>query len=129
MGRRSHRALLVVCALVAFRRSFTGFVFLKTAELGTSRRSHLTARYAESPLDRPREKAKNPEDVDLVEVVAEAEDADDEKLARKLTEYDDISDSIALAAVKDAQENNPEVEIELARAAPTRSFRARLENL
>lgn len=60
---------------------------------------------------------------------------------------------IALAAVKDAQENNPEattereltrfccfamifafqaccqVEIELARAAPTRSFRARLENL
>lgn len=98
-------------------------MFLKTAELGTSRRSHLTARYAESPLDSEiadnaivtKAQAKNPEDVDLVEVVAEAEDADDEKLARKLTEYDDISDSIALAAVKDAQENNPEVEIELAR--------------
>jgi len=59
---------------------------------------------------------KNPDEVDLEQVVAEAEDANDERLARELTaDYDDISDSIALAAVRDAEENNPEVEIELAR--------------
>jgi len=59
--------------------------------------------------------AKDPSEVDLEKVVQEAEDADDERLARELTEYDDIADSIALAAVKDAEANNPEVEIELAR--------------
>ena len=56
-----------------------------------------------------RAREADPREVDLEKVVREAEEADDERLARELTsEYDDISESIALAAVRDAEENNPE---------------------
>ncbi|CAE7491638.1 unnamed protein product [Symbiodinium natans] len=61
-------------------------------------------------------KVTKPDEIDLEKVVADAEDADDERLARELSEYDDVSDSIVAAAVRDAETNNPEVEIELARA-------------
>jgi len=135
-GKRSSLGTLttiVFVALVGVRRSLPGFAS-QSAPLRPSIRSH-TVRHAESPespeppLDensvvnsqnaivaRAQAKAaKNPKEFDLESVVTEAEDADDERLARELTEYDDISDSIALAAVRDAEDNNPEVEIELAR--------------
>lgn len=133
-GKRSSLgtlATLLFVALVGVRRSLPGFAG-QSAPLRPSLRS--TVRHAESPespepLDensvvnsqnaivaRAQAKAaKNPKEFDLESVVTEAEEADDERLARELTEYDDISDSIALAAVRDAEDNNPEVEIELAR--------------
>eukprot|EP00439_Symbiodinium_sp_Y106_P015152 s2875_g2.t1 len=61
-------------------------------------------------------KVTKPGEVDLEKVVADAENSDDERLARELSEYDDVADSIVAAAVRDAETNNPEVEIELARA-------------
>ncbi|CAE7252033.1 unnamed protein product, partial [Symbiodinium necroappetens] len=61
-------------------------------------------------------KVTKPGEVDLEQVVKDAENADDERLARELSEYDDVADSIVAAAVRDAETNNPEVEIELARA-------------
>lgn len=78
---------------------------------------------ASSPKDSERSlatkddaKVTKPGQVDLEQVVKDAENADDERLARELSEYDDVADSIVAAAVRDAETNNPEVEIELARA-------------
>ena len=71
-------------------------------------RTRLRAEPEENPIV-TRAREADPREVDLEKVVREAEEADDERLARELTsEYDDISESIALAAVRDAEENNPE---------------------
>ena len=81
---------------------------LPSCFLRLSRTALRASEQEENPIV-TRAREADPREVDLEKVVREAEEADDERLARELTsEYDDISESIALAAVRDAEENNPE---------------------